>query len=110
MGTGAGRTSPLESVSTQLTSSPTTPDMLLTAPDPPLFHPIPWLAWASLGNKGIPLGDGRSIPLTLDPLFLITGGFGGFGLEVARRLVSEGARHIAVLSRSGPSRPATVVS
>ncbi|WP_417524647.1 type I polyketide synthase [Marinovum sp.] len=32
--------------------------------------------------------------------YLITGGFGGIGLSIARRLVDEGARHIVLVSRS----------
>jgi NADPH:quinone reductase-like Zn-dependent oxidoreductase/acyl carrier protein len=37
--------------------------------------------------------------------YLITGGTRGFGLEVARWLVSQGARHLALASRSGASTP-----
>jgi acyl transferase domain-containing protein/surfactin synthase thioesterase subunit/NADPH:quinone reductase-like Zn-dependent oxidoreductase/acyl carrier protein len=33
--------------------------------------------------------------------YVVTGGFGGFGLELLKWLVEHGARHIAVLSRSG---------
>lgn len=58
----------------------TTFKMLMTAPDPPLFHPIPWLAYASLANTGIGLGDGRMLPLAVDPLLLVSGGFGWLGL------------------------------
>jgi NAD(P)-dependent dehydrogenase (short-subunit alcohol dehydrogenase family)/acyl carrier protein len=36
-----------------------------------------------------------------DGAYVITGGLTGFGLETARWLVSNGARHIALLSRSG---------
>jgi NAD(P)-dependent dehydrogenase (short-subunit alcohol dehydrogenase family) len=35
--------------------------------------------------------------------YLVTGGLGGLGLEVARWLVREGARHVVLLGRSAPS-------
>lgn len=38
-----------------------------------------------------------------DAAYLITGGFGGFGLEVAAWLVVRGARHIALVGRRGAS-------
>ncbi|MDD2467605.1 MAG: SDR family NAD(P)-dependent oxidoreductase, partial [Desulfobulbus sp.] len=34
--------------------------------------------------------------------FLVTGGLGGFGLRTARWLVERGARHLVLISRSGP--------
>jgi len=37
-----------------------------------------------------------------DATYLITGGASGFGLELAKWLSQRGARHIALLSRSGP--------
>lgn len=40
-----------------------------------------------------------------DAAYLITGGFGGFGLEVAAWLVRRGARHIALVGRRGASTP-----
>ena len=41
----------------------------------------------------------------LDPgaTYLITGGLSGLGLEVARRLVDRGARHLALVGRTAPS-------
>nr|WP_155197505.1 type I polyketide synthase [Roseibium hamelinense] len=44
-----------------------------------------------------------SAEVTFDPdaVYLIAGGFGGFGAELQRRLVDLGARNIAVLSRRG---------
>ncbi|HTR38616.1 MAG TPA: amino acid adenylation domain-containing protein [Bryobacteraceae bacterium] len=36
-----------------------------------------------------------------DATYLITGGLGGFGLGVARWMVSEGARHLALMGRRG---------
>jgi NAD(P)-dependent dehydrogenase (short-subunit alcohol dehydrogenase family)/acyl carrier protein len=38
-----------------------------------------------------------------DAAYLVTGGFGGIGLETIRWLCAQGAKHVAVLSRSGPS-------
>jgi thioester reductase-like protein len=38
-----------------------------------------------------------------DASYLITGGAGGFGLEVAKWMARQGARHLALMSRSGPS-------
>ena len=42
-------------------------------------------------------------PLALTPnaTYLVTGGLGGFGLSTARWLVSRGARHLALMSRTG---------
>ncbi len=37
--------------------------------------------------------------------YLITGGLGGFGLEVARRMVSLGARNLVLASRAGAATP-----
>jgi len=45
-------------------------------------------------------------PIRPDATYLVTGGFGGFGLEVAGWLVSKGARHLALVGRSGASSPA----
>ena len=45
----------------------------------------------------------RSAAPRADATYLITGGHGGLGLEVARWLVEKGARHLVLLSRSGAS-------
>ncbi len=37
--------------------------------------------------------------------YLVTGGLGGFGLETAKWLVGEGARHLALVSRRGADAP-----
>ncbi len=42
---------------------------------------------------------------TADATYLVTGGFGGFGLEVAAWLVRQGARHLVLVGRSGASTP-----
>src|SRR5579863_583786 len=45
----------------------------------------------------------RSAAPRADATYLITGGHGGLGLEIARWLVEKGARHLVLLSRSGAS-------
>lgn len=40
-----------------------------------------------------------------DGTHLITGAFGGFGLEIARWLVEKGARHLVMIGRQGPASP-----
>ncbi len=41
---------------------------------------VPFLAGLSLGNAGVPLGDGRKIPLSMDALLLTSIGNPGLGL------------------------------
>ena len=45
----------------------------------------------------------RSSAPRADATYLITGGHGDLGLAVARWLVEKGARHLALLSRNGPT-------
>jgi len=45
-------------------------------------------------------------PLRGDATYLVTGGFGGLGLEVAGWLAARGARHLALVGRRGPASPA----
>ncbi|HEV3220791.1 MAG TPA: SDR family NAD(P)-dependent oxidoreductase [Candidatus Acidoferrales bacterium] len=45
----------------------------------------------------------KSVPVSGDATYVITGGFGGFGLAVMRWLVGHGARNLIVVSRSGAS-------
>ena len=52
----------------------------------------------------------RSAAPRADATYLITGGHGGLGLEVARWLVEKGARHLVLLSRSGASSPGKAVA
>ncbi|AMP07573.1 type I polyketide synthase [Collimonas pratensis] len=40
-----------------------------------------------------------------DASYLITGGFGGFGLQMASWLASQGVRHLVLVGRSGASTP-----
>ncbi|EYF05475.1 type I polyketide synthase [Chondromyces apiculatus] len=42
-------------------------------------------------------------PFSPDATYLITGGLGGLGLETARWMVAQGARHVVLAGRSGPS-------
>jgi myxalamid-type polyketide synthase MxaE and MxaD len=42
-------------------------------------------------------------PVRADGAYLISGGFGGLGLVVARWLVARGAQHLALFGRRGPS-------
>ena len=41
-----------------------------------------------------------------DKVHLITGGFGGFGIETARWLAAKGSRHLMLIGRSGPTSDA----
>ncbi len=43
-----------------------------------------------------------------DGTYLITGGAGGFGLELAEWMSQNGARHFALMSRSGPKEDALI--
>jgi acyl transferase domain-containing protein/NADPH:quinone reductase-like Zn-dependent oxidoreductase/SAM-dependent methyltransferase/acyl carrier protein len=45
-------------------------------------------------------------PLSSNATYLVTGGFGGFGLVTLRWMVDRGARHLAVISRSGATTEA----
>ncbi|HEX4505853.1 MAG TPA: SDR family NAD(P)-dependent oxidoreductase, partial [Alphaproteobacteria bacterium] len=65
-------------------------------------------------GKIVLVPDGRFVPTETQPAdcirpdrtYIITGGLTGFGLETARWLASKGARHFALLSRSGESKEA----
>jgi len=50
-------------------------------------------------------GQLPSAPFRIDPeaLYLVTGGFGGFGRSLARWLAEKGARHLVLTSRQGAS-------
>ncbi|AGC45623.1 polyketide synthase [Myxococcus stipitatus DSM 14675] len=47
-----------------------------------------------------------SARVVADGTYLITGGLGGLGLQVARWLVEQGARHLVLLGRAAPSTDA----
>jgi acyl transferase domain-containing protein/NADP-dependent 3-hydroxy acid dehydrogenase YdfG/acyl carrier protein len=44
-------------------------------------------------------------PIRADAAYLITGAFGGIGLEVAKWAVAQGARHLVLVGRSGAASP-----
>ncbi|MCC7360824.1 MAG: type I polyketide synthase, partial [Anaerolineales bacterium] len=48
----------------------------------------------------------RPLRLRADGAYLITGGLGGLGLALARRLAERGARHLALVGRHAPSAAA----
>jgi NADPH:quinone reductase-like Zn-dependent oxidoreductase/acyl carrier protein len=56
--------------------------------------------------SGLPVISRRATGTNIQPdaTYLITGGFGGFGLEVAKWLAQNGARHLALVGRRGPSK------
>lgn len=51
--------------------------------------------------------DDRQAVIRHDATYLITGGTRGFGLEIAKWLVTQGARHLVLLSRSGAAADET---
>nr|AQM37582.1 polyketide synthase [Myxococcus virescens] len=77
-----------------------------------------WLAEQAqaqgLARLTLTFTDGERLalaPAADEPLFdanatyLVTGGFGGFGLALARWMVAEGARHLVLTGRKGASTP-----
>jgi myxalamid-type polyketide synthase MxaE and MxaD len=48
-------------------------------------------------------------PIHSDGIYVITGGFGGLGLALARWIARRGARHVALLGRSAPGKLALAV-
>jgi hypothetical protein len=48
-----------------------------------------------------PMPDAQCLRVRSDSRYLVTGGLGGLGLEVARWLAQQGARHLVVTGRSG---------
>jgi len=50
-----------------------------------------------------------SISLREDATYLISGAFGGIGLKLVRWMFENGARHLVLIGRSGPSAEARVV-
>ena len=49
-----------------------------------------------------PISVQRPLSLSADATYLVTGGLGGFGLKTAQWLAGKGARHLVLISRSGP--------
>ena len=58
---------------------------------------------ARLAESKIPVSGEVRAPLTPDHSYLITGGLGALGLEVTRWMVEQGARHLVLTGRRGPS-------
>ncbi|QRK07699.1 SDR family NAD(P)-dependent oxidoreductase [Archangium violaceum] len=52
---------------------------------------------------------GDTLALRADATYLITGGLGGLGLEVARWMVEQGARYLVLVGRRAPSASASEV-
>ena len=52
-----------------------------------------------------PLVTQRALSVTADRSYLVTGGLGGLGLEIARWLIDKGARHLVLVGRGGADRP-----
>ena len=51
------------------------------------------------------LPDGAPVKIVAEAVYLVTGGLGGLGIEIAGWLAEQGARHLVLTSRSGlPSR------
>ena len=48
-------------------------------------------------------GDERERLFAPDATYLVTGGFGGVGLELASWMASQGAKHLALVGRRGPA-------
>jgi phthiocerol/phenolphthiocerol synthesis type-I polyketide synthase C len=55
-------------------------------------------------------GEGAPLALRADRSYLITGGLSGLGLETARWMAHRGARHLTLVSRSGPAAPDAVAA
>jgi NADPH:quinone reductase-like Zn-dependent oxidoreductase/acyl carrier protein len=54
--------------------------------------------------------DGTSISFRPEASYLITGGYGGFGLVVADWMADHGARHLILMSRHGAASPGAAKS
>jgi acyl transferase domain-containing protein/NADPH:quinone reductase-like Zn-dependent oxidoreductase/SAM-dependent methyltransferase/NADP-dependent 3-hydroxy acid dehydrogenase YdfG/acyl carrier protein len=54
-------------------------------------------------DDSMPMIHGQAVSVALDPngVYLVTGGLGGFGAATAVWLADHGARHLALVSRSG---------
>jgi acyl transferase domain-containing protein/acyl carrier protein len=61
------------------------------------------------GADAVADGGSEGAPIRDDGTYLITGGYGGFGLEVASWLVQRGARSLALVGRNGPDAHASKV-
>jgi NADPH:quinone reductase-like Zn-dependent oxidoreductase/surfactin synthase thioesterase subunit len=90
-----------------------TPPRVSTTPAPELGKALKALSRAHVTGKAVVTMDEGSfsvlprarLELRPDRTYLVTGGTDGFGLEVARFLFERGARHLVLVSRSGPKLP-----
>ncbi len=53
-------------------------------------------------KPALQIAEKQSLALDKDASYLVTGGFSGFGLRTAQWLVEKGAKHLILISRSGP--------
>ena len=84
--------------------------LLSRAAVPGRLGPIAFLWRLDYAHTDLPLRDRESLPLSRDGAYVITGGLGGLGLEVANWLVQRGARSLVLVGRqaaSDPARPMT---
>lgn len=61
------------------------------------------------GRDGVQTSGEGTLSLRADATYMITGGLGGLGLKLAGWMVVRGARHLALVGRSGPLRSALEV-
>lgn len=57
----------------------------------------------ALPQPALPGLDEAASPFRADATYLVTGGLGGLGLALARRMAQRGARHLVLAGRSAPS-------
>lgn len=85
-------------------SYPLSPKQL--SAEPALSHfQTPVISFSDITEISVSLGDDE-YRLDAGASYLITGGFGGFGLETANWLVKHGARHLVLAGRRGATTDA----
>ncbi|MEU7318393.1 type I polyketide synthase [Streptomyces sp. NPDC007083] len=67
------------------------------------------LTWPTEGTTTLPVAPEDVEVVRADGTYLVTGGLGGLGLVLARRLADQGAAGIVLNSRSGPNENARTV-
>jgi acyl carrier protein/short-subunit dehydrogenase len=55
--------------------------------------------------QGLPRVEKKSFQVDAEKTHVVTGAFGGFGLETAKWLVEKGARHLVLIGRRGAATP-----
>jgi NAD(P)-dependent dehydrogenase (short-subunit alcohol dehydrogenase family)/acyl carrier protein len=68
-----------------------------------ISHPAPANGRTS---RTMQAGRGEALRFSGDGSYLITGGLGGLGLELAKWLIERGARHLVLMGRSAPTAEA----